>query len=123
MCPPQPAAAGLWPPKLIEVLGYEQIMEHVAHAVGKDPADVRARNFLKKYPFPDPVVAPTPLHGCTPASGSGQAQGTRVPGGCGRLNGWRPESQTRLMRTSLGRSGCPVPGDAGPSARLQSARR
>lgn len=38
--------------------------------------------------------------------GSVAGRNKRVPGGCGRLNGWTPPPAKRLMRTSLGRCGC-----------------
>lgn len=87
-------------------------MAHVAHQLGADPITVRRLNFLKTYPFPVPAIgAAAGPCAAAPSGGSGashagaEAAGQqRVPGGCGRLNGWNAVAQQpRMMSTSLGR--------------------
>lgn len=86
-------------------------MAHIADHLDADPVAVRSINFLKAYPFPVPSIGAASC--ATTSSGSGTSQADteattqRVPGGCGRLNGWNAVAQPRMMSTSLGRcAGC-----------------
>ncbi|BDA47143.1 Xanthine dehydrogenase/oxidase [Coccomyxa sp. Obi] len=99
------------------VMIIEQLMEHIADHLGADPVAVREINFLKAYPFDAPSPQPHPncarptaapgLAATTALGGANESSmgGTngRVPGGCGRLNGWTTPPHKRLMSTSLGR--------------------